>query len=158
MFHEWTVIQAFPFVCRLKSIYCVFITSSNKQLRPLMTMMIGNLSKTLIRLVSQSSQILSRTSRPFSQLCAIRTTICSTRAAAAAEINCQQFLIQTREYKQKARLRKRCVDCYFKWLNGRLYVECKTNPRHKQHHMKSLEKGYDHLAHGYHDSTAARRK
>jgi hypothetical protein len=59
---------------------------------------------------------------------------------------------QVREYKQKTRLRRRCSDCYFKWLNGRLYVECERSPRHKQHHVSSLEKGYDHLAHGFHDS------
>jgi ribosomal protein L36 len=60
---------------------------------------------------------------------------------------------QIREYKAKMRLRKRCRSCYFMWKNGRIYVECKTYPSHKQHHKFCLELGYDHLAHGYHDPT-----
>ena len=57
---------------------------------------------------------------------------------------------QTREYKVKTRLRKRCKSCFFVWRNGRLYVECKEHPRHKQHHVSSLLKGYDNIPHGYH--------
>lgn len=59
-------------------------------------------------------------------------------------------LDQTREYKVKTRLRKRCKSCFFVWRNGRLYVECKEHPRHKQHHIDSLLKGYDNIPHGYH--------
>ncbi|CAF0865055.1 unnamed protein product [Brachionus calyciflorus] len=57
---------------------------------------------------------------------------------------------QTRDYKVKTRLRKRCKSCFFVWRNGRLYVECKEHPRHKQHHIDSLVKGYDNIPHGYH--------
>lgn len=56
---------------------------------------------------------------------------------------------QIREYKVKVRLRKRCRHCYFTWRNGRLYVECPENPRHKQHHKESFLKGYDNIPHGY---------
>ena len=56
---------------------------------------------------------------------------------------------QKREYKQKIRLRKRCKHCFFVWRCGRLYVECKEHPRHKQHHMFSMLKGFDSVAHGY---------
>lgn len=56
---------------------------------------------------------------------------------------------QTRTYKTKTRLRKRCKSCYFVWRNGRLYVECEENPRHKQHHIKSILKGFESIAHGY---------
>lgn len=56
---------------------------------------------------------------------------------------------QVREYKMKTRLRKRCKSCYFMWRNGRLYVECEENPRHKQHHMSSMLKGFDSVSHGY---------
>ncbi len=59
------------------------------------------------------------------------------------------YLNQKREYKQKVRLRKRCKGCYFVWRCGRLYVECKEHPRHKQHHVTSLLKGFDSVAHGY---------
>ncbi|XP_050827364.1 39S ribosomal protein L36, mitochondrial [Serinus canaria] len=34
--------------------------------------------------------------------------------------------------KTKTALRRRCKDCYFVWRRGRLYVCCKSNPRHKQ--------------------------
>ncbi|RMZ95605.1 39S ribosomal mitochondrial, partial [Brachionus plicatilis] len=57
---------------------------------------------------------------------------------------------QHREYKVKTRLRKRCKSCFFVWRNGRLYVECKEHPRHKQHHVDSLLKGYENIPHGYH--------
>ena len=57
---------------------------------------------------------------------------------------------QTRDYKTKMRLRKRCKACVFEWKNGRIYVDCKAYPSHKQHHLYSLERGYDNLAHGFH--------
>lgn len=59
-------------------------------------------------------------------------------------------LNQIREYKVKTRLRKRCKSCFFVWRNGRLYVECKEHPRHKQHHKDSMLKGYDNIPHGFH--------
>ncbi|KAM6230245.1 LOW QUALITY PROTEIN: large ribosomal subunit protein bL36m-like [Porphyrio hochstetteri] len=34
--------------------------------------------------------------------------------------------------KTKTSLRRRCKDCYIVQRRGRLYVYCKTNPRHKQ--------------------------
>ncbi|NXN96379.1 RM36 protein, partial [Rhinopomastus cyanomelas] len=34
--------------------------------------------------------------------------------------------------KSKTLLRKRCKDCFFVRRRGRLYIYCKTNPRHKQ--------------------------
>ncbi|XP_072780526.1 large ribosomal subunit protein bL36m [Taeniopygia guttata] len=34
--------------------------------------------------------------------------------------------------KTKTALRKRCKDCYIVRRRGRLYVCCKSNPRHKQ--------------------------
>ena len=58
-------------------------------------------------------------------------------------------LTQTREYKVKLRLRKRCKHCFFVWRNGRLYVECLEHPRHKQHHKDSFLKGYDNIPNGY---------
>ena len=59
------------------------------------------------------------------------------------------FLTQTRSYKVKTRLRKRCRHCYFVWRNGRLYVECPEHPRHKQHHKTSMLKGYESISNGY---------
>ncbi|VDP83740.1 unnamed protein product [Echinostoma caproni] len=37
-----------------------------------------------------------------------------------------------RSYKVFDHLVRRCRDCYFDRREGRLYVECKTHPRHKQ--------------------------
>ncbi|NXP48924.1 RM36 protein, partial [Heliornis fulica] len=34
--------------------------------------------------------------------------------------------------KTKTSLKRRCKDCYIVRRRGRLYVYCKTNPRHKQ--------------------------
>ncbi|CAM9262284.1 unnamed protein product [Bubo scandiacus] len=34
--------------------------------------------------------------------------------------------------KTKTSLKKRCKDCFIVRRRGRLYVYCKTNPRHKQ--------------------------
>lgn len=34
--------------------------------------------------------------------------------------------------KTKSSLRRRCKDCFFVLRRGRLFVFCKTNPRHKQ--------------------------
>jgi ribosomal protein L36 len=56
---------------------------------------------------------------------------------------------QSRYYKVKTRLRKRCRGCYFIWRNGRLYVECSAHLRHKQHHKTSMLKGYESIANGY---------
>ncbi|KAI9207940.1 ribosomal protein L36-domain-containing protein, partial [Polychytrium aggregatum] len=40
--------------------------------------------------------------------------------------------MQTRGYKVKTSLKKRCEHCYFAKRRGRLYVICKEHPRHKQ--------------------------
>ena len=60
-----------------------------------------------------------------------------------------------RTYKCKTRLRKRCKSCYFVWRNGRIYVECNEHPRHKQHHVSSLIRGFDNIPHGYTTEKAA---
>ena len=62
---------------------------------------------------------------------------------------------QIRTYKCKTRLRKRCKSCYFVWRNGRIYVECNEHPRHKQHHVSSLIRGFDNIPHGYTTEKAA---
>ncbi|XP_059609201.1 large ribosomal subunit protein bL36m [Phlebotomus argentipes] len=42
-------------------------------------------------------------------------------------------------FKVKGRLKRRCKDCYFVWRQQRLYVMCKTHPRHKQMSMVKKE-------------------
>lgn len=41
--------------------------------------------------------------------------------------------------KTKGRLQLRCKDCYFVRRQERLYVMCKTHPRHKQVKMKKRD-------------------
>ncbi|XP_037906504.1 39S ribosomal protein L36, mitochondrial [Hermetia illucens] len=46
---------------------------------------------------------------------------------------------QVAGFKVKGRLRRRCKDCYFVIRQERLYVICKTHPRHKQMAMKQRD-------------------
>ena len=39
---------------------------------------------------------------------------------------------QTNGFKVKKFLKLRCVNCYFIRVDGRMHVECKQHPRHKQ--------------------------
>ena len=77
------------------------------------------------------------------------SSILSGIALSKSTVSPAGYVEQRREYKVKVRLRKRCKDCQFVWRNGRLYVECKTSPRHKQHHKDSFLLGYDNIANGY---------
>ncbi|XP_059801130.1 large ribosomal subunit protein bL36m [Hypanus sabinus] len=44
----------------------------------------------------------------------------------------QQGIQNCAGMKTKSALQKRCKDCFFVRRRGRLYVYCKTHPRHKQ--------------------------
>lgn len=50
-------------------------------------------------------------------------------------------------FKVKGRLKRRCKDCYFVVRQQRLYVICKTHPRHKQMSMIPKEKNTWTLTH-----------
>lgn len=45
------------------------------------------------------------------------------------------FVNIQRGMKQVGRVKRRCKDCYFVMRQERLYVMCKTHPRHKQMSM-----------------------
>jgi len=47
---------------------------------------------------------------------------------------------QVAGFKVKGKLRKRCKDCFFVMREERLFVLCKTHPRHKQMAMKAKPK------------------
>lgn len=79
----------------------------------------------------------------------ISSSICDNQRSQLQSSASSTLVQQIRTYKTKTRLRKRCKSCYFVWRNGRLYVECEENPRHKQHHIKSIQKGFESIAHGY---------
>lgn len=49
-------------------------------------------------------------------------------------------IVQINGFKVKGRLKRRCKDCYFVVRQERLYVICKTHPRHKQMSMVKKEK------------------
>uniref|UniRef100_A0A1Q3FBT1 Ribosomal protein n=1 Tax=Culex tarsalis TaxID=7177 RepID=A0A1Q3FBT1_CULTA len=49
------------------------------------------------------------------------------------------LLSQVCGFKVKGRLKRRCKDCYFVVRQQRLFVICKTHPRHKQMSMKKRE-------------------
>lgn len=46
---------------------------------------------------------------------------------------------QSAGFKVKGRLKRRCKDCYFVMRQERMYVICKTHPRHKQMAIKKDE-------------------
>ncbi|XP_047497977.1 39S ribosomal protein L36, mitochondrial-like [Penaeus chinensis] len=50
------------------------------------------------------------------------------------------LVVQSCGMKQKGKLSLRCDDCYYVMRKGRLYVMCKTKPRHKQMAMQKKEK------------------
>jgi large subunit ribosomal protein L36 len=115
-----------------------------------MASFLKNLLRTSATTLTKTSQ-LSTVSATFARsltYVANSTILAQHRVAAMImpAITSQQ---QVREYKLKVRLRKRCKSCYFVWRNGRLYVECKEHPRHKQHHIDSLLKGFDNIGNGY---------
>ncbi|KFB44444.1 AGAP005927-PA-like protein [Anopheles sinensis] len=68
---------------------------------------------------------------------------CSTPAIAAPKF-LQPIAIPLLQhacgFKVKGRLKRRCKDCYFVMRQERLYVICKTHPRHKQMSMKKHDR------------------
>lgn len=52
----------------------------------------------------------------------------------------QVTLVPSCGFKVKGRLKRRCKDCYFVVRDDRMFVICKTHPRHKQMAMVKKEK------------------
>ncbi|XP_062425669.1 large ribosomal subunit protein bL36m [Rhea pennata] len=74
----------------------------------------------------------------------LRSPLCSpvwsgSRAAAAARALLATpplpAVVPLAGLKTKTSLKRRCKDCFIVRRRGRLYVCCKTNPRHKQRKM-----------------------
>ncbi|XP_063237638.1 large ribosomal subunit protein bL36m [Bacillus rossius redtenbacheri] len=63
-----------------------------------------------------------------------RTTV------SVLEVPRPALTLPTRGFKVKRNLKRRCKDCYFVIRERRLYVLCKTHPRHKQMSMKAPDK------------------
>ncbi|KAK8391222.1 hypothetical protein O3P69_017117 [Scylla paramamosain] len=56
-------------------------------------------------------------------------------------------LVQVSGMKQKVALRRRCKDCMFVSIRGRLHVLCKAKPRHNQRAIQKKEKNTWILSH-----------
>lgn len=78
-----------------------------------------------------SSNIISRNVTP--NTCGQLTTKSLLQPASLV----QSF---DRGMKQMGNLKRRCKDCYFVMRHERMYVMCKTHPRHKQMGMKKKDK------------------
>uniref|UniRef100_A0A060TBP4 Ribosomal protein n=1 Tax=Blastobotrys adeninivorans TaxID=409370 RepID=A0A060TBP4_BLAAD len=50
----------------------------------------------------------------------------------AASFNLATFFIQSRGLKVRTSVKKFCSDCYIVRRKGKVYVRCKSNPKHKQ--------------------------
>ena len=61
-------------------------------------------------------------------------------SSALLDITQQTFLTQVHTYKVRTVMKKRCHGCYMVTRHGRIYVECKLKPRHKQMQLVSKEK------------------
>uniref|UniRef100_A0A8C5EZA8 Ribosomal protein n=2 Tax=Gouania willdenowi TaxID=441366 RepID=A0A8C5EZA8_GOUWI len=67
------------------------------------------------------------------------STVCSSSSSAHCGLSllkrCQNLLLSFQPsvgMKTKSALKRRCKDCFFVVRRGRLFVFCKTHPRHKQ--------------------------
>ena len=63
-----------------------------------------------------------------------------TRVSSSLLDTSSTFITQIQNYKIKTALKKRCYGCYFVNRHGRLHVECKLKPRHKQMQQVSKKK------------------
>uniref|UniRef100_A0A182WJZ4 Ribosomal protein n=1 Tax=Anopheles minimus TaxID=112268 RepID=A0A182WJZ4_9DIPT len=71
------------------------------------------------------------------------TNQCSVQALAGSNLlqaRLVPLLNLVSGFKVKGRLKRRCKDCYFVMRQERLYVICKTHPRHKQMSMKKHDR------------------
>ena len=114
---------------------------------------IKNLINKSFFLTTRLSFVSSRLTRPACLFVAVQKTLpslCGSLTHIFPALNASSvYTNQVREYKAKVRLRKRCKSCKFVWRNGRLYVDCAEHPRHKQHHVDSLIRGFNSLSNGY---------
>lgn len=93
---------------------------------------------------TQSSSIIQNNLRSFSLLSSsfINRDVTSANSHLPTPLLQPSSLTITSErgFKQMGKLKRRCKDCFFVMRHERLYVLCKTHPRHKQMQMKKKEK------------------
>ncbi|KAM9340356.1 large ribosomal subunit protein bL36m [Symphorus nematophorus] len=118
-------------------------------------LLLKHLASSLTRRVAQMSRLSLAFSSPAASayrcLCTLTTAprallLSSTRIssiqASGSSAQCGPSLLGQCQHlscvqpsagmKTKAALKRRCKDCFFVLRRGRLFVFCKTNPRHKQ--------------------------
>jgi large subunit ribosomal protein L36 len=82
--------------------------------------------------------------------CSTSETVTALSARSSNFSPAQPFLVNhvpSRGLKILGKPHLRCRDCYFEVRDRRLYVMCKTHPRHKQAQMKKREDKYWILTH-----------
>lgn len=90
-----------------------------------------------------SFNVLNNSLRNVTRNFSIISSLVNKQPLAAQSWTCQNILqpctvmlTAQRGMKQVGNCKKRCKDCYFVVRNERLFVMCKTHPRHKQMAMK----------------------
>ncbi|KAK5855388.1 hypothetical protein PBY51_005490 [Eleginops maclovinus] len=121
------------------------------------SLLLKHLASSLTRRMSQMSRIHLTFSSPaasaYRSLCSLSTAphallLSSTRVgsiqscSSGSSAQCGSSLLgqcqrlpciqPSAGMKTRSALRRRCNDCFFVRRRGRLFVFCKTNPRHKQ--------------------------
>lgn len=73
---------------------------------------------------------------PSARICSIKASSCDSSAQYGPPLlgQCQHLpcVQSVAGMKTKSALKRRCKDCFFVLRRGRVFVYCKTNPRHKQ--------------------------
>ncbi|KAG9279645.1 39S ribosomal protein L36, mitochondrial [Astyanax mexicanus] len=81
------------------------------------------------RCISTVTAALAPARGIFSPVQGLRSPLCSPLVGQCQQLLCVQ---PSAGMKTKTALKKRCKDCFFVRRRGRLFVYCKTHPRHKQ--------------------------
>lgn len=90
--------------------------------------------------MSWTSSRCSRDIKNYHSLCSIKMSNLSTTQQESFLSPITPFIMLYCGLKVKGRVNRRCKDCYFVVREERLYVMCKTHPRHKQVIITKREK------------------
>jgi len=81
------------------------------------------------RCISTMTVATMRFRRFFNPMCKPHTALLSPLLGQCQQLQCVQ---PSAGMKTKTALKRRCKDCYFARRRGRLFVFCRSHPRHKQ--------------------------
>ena len=91
-------------------------------------------------MLPRSFHAFAAQSHKITQLPSITNTISELFPVSSILKTTTPLVTQSCGFKVKGRLRRRCKDCNFVVRQERLYVICKTHPRHKQMALKKQDK------------------